>query len=102
MMQAYSSCLFLQFSFSLQVFAHFRPIRSNRKKDLVPDSMLVFKLTAHAPYNAVMPTLLSRKCLKIISKLNEGNNLELKFSNSLIIYQEIQKKLMFNECLEIR
>ena len=64
--------------------------------------MLVFKLTAHAPYNALMPALLSRKCLKIISKLNEGKNIELKVSNSIIIYQEIPKKLMFNACLEIR
>ena len=54
--------------------------------------MLVFKLTAHAPYNAVMPTLLSRKCVKIISKLNEGNNLELKLSYSLIMYKENIKK----------
>ena len=102
MMQVYSSCLFLQFSFSLQVLPHLRPIRSYRKKDLVPDSMLVFKLTAHAPYNALMPALLSRKCVKIISKLNEGNNLELKLSYSLIMYKENIKKIMFNECVEIR
>ena len=82
----------MQFSFSLQVLHHLRSIRSYRKKDLVPDSMLVFKLTAHAPYNALMPALLARKCVKIISKLNEGNNLELKLSYSLIMYKENIKK----------